>query len=58
VVSDIQGAEIGTADTTFSLRAERAGYGTGRFYTVTYTAVDGSDNQAEDSAEVTVPISR
>jgi hypothetical protein len=52
---DIQDADIGTADTAFRLRAERAGNEDGRVYSATYTATDGSGNEADDTAEVTVP---
>jgi pimeloyl-ACP methyl ester carboxylesterase len=52
---DIQGAGFGTDDWTFSLRADRAGKGPGRIYTVTYGATDASGNVAEDAtAEITV----
>jgi hypothetical protein len=54
-VDDIQNAAIGTPDLQFDLRAERAGNGDGRVYTATYTAVDGSGNDAQDSATVEVP---
>ena len=54
---DIQGALLGTADTAFSLRAERQGGGDGRVYTAVYTATDGSGNEAEASDEVIVPKS-
>jgi hypothetical protein len=54
-INDIQDAAIGTPDVSFSLRSERAGGGDGRVYTATYTASDGSGNDAEDSATVTVP---
>ena len=54
-VDDIQNAAIGTPDLQFDLRAERAGNGDGRVYTATYTAVDGSGNDAADSATVEVP---
>ncbi len=54
-VNDIQGEEIGTADFQFQLRAERAGGGGGRIYTVTYVATDSSGNQAAASAGVVVP---
>jgi hypothetical protein len=54
---DVQGAEFGTADFAFQLRAERAGNGTGRIYTVTYTVTDGSGNTASASATVTIPHS-
>jgi murein DD-endopeptidase MepM/ murein hydrolase activator NlpD len=37
------------------LRAERSGTGTGRVYTLTYKAVDDSENETVQSATVTVP---
>ena len=37
------------------LRAERSGAGSGRTYTLTYTATDASGNSAMESAPVTVP---
>ena len=55
--NDIQNADIGTPDLQFDLRAERAGNGDGRVYTATYTAVDGSGNDAQDSDIVEVPKS-
>lgn len=57
-IDDIQDADIGTADTEFSLRSERAGNGDGRVYSASYTATDGSGNEADDSADVTVPHNR
>lgn len=54
-VNDIQGADISTEDYFFSLRAERAGKGDGRVYTITYTATDACGNSASASATVTVP---
>ena len=54
-VSDIQGADIGTEDYEFQLRAERAGAGDGRVYTITYTVTDASGNEASASATVVVP---
>ena len=54
-VNDIQGAEIGTEDYEFQLRAERAGKGEGRVYTIDYTATDASGNSASASATVVVP---
>ena len=54
-VGDIQGADLGTADLGFRLRAERAGTGDGRTYTATYTATDASDNETVDSGVVNVP---
>ena len=55
--NDIQGADFGTADFSFFLRAERSGRGMGRIYTVTYTVTDGSGNSASASATVTIPKS-
>ncbi len=52
--SDIQ-ADLGTPATSFSLRAERLGNGTGRIYTITYTAIDNAGNQTVTSVTVTVP---
>ncbi|MCJ8012666.1 NPCBM/NEW2 domain-containing protein [Paenibacillus sp. KQZ6P-2] len=51
---DIQ-ANFGSEDTSFSLRAERSGEGTGRIYTITYTATDHAGNQTVATATVTVP---
>lgn len=51
---DIQGAEFGTFDTEFELRAERSGEGAGRTYTITYIATDLAGNKATQSATVTV----
>ncbi|NQX64230.1 OmpL47-type beta-barrel domain-containing protein [Paenibacillus qinlingensis] len=48
-------ANIGTTDTSFKLRAERLGSGSGRIYTVTYTITDQAGNQKNTSATVTVP---
>lgn len=53
--NDIQGAMFGTDDRTFSLVATRLGSGTGRVYTVTYTATDASGNSATANAQVVVP---
>ncbi len=55
---DIVDAELGAPDLTFSLRSERAGAGDGRVYTATYTATDGSENEAEASDTVEVPKSK
>ena len=54
-INDIQGVAAGTADLEFQLRAERMMMGDGRTYTATYTATDGSDNEATDSDQVEVP---
>lgn len=54
--NDIQSAAFNTPDLGFRVRAERAGMGSGRIYTVTYTATDGANNQTSASAEITVPL--
>jgi len=54
-IDDIQGAVTGTEDYEFKLRAERAGTGDGRVYTITYTVTDASGNSADESATVVVP---
>jgi hypothetical protein len=56
--NDIRDADFGTDDREFMLRAERAGGGDGRIYTITYRATDCDGNAAEDSAEVRVPHDR
>jgi hypothetical protein len=54
--NDIQGAQLGTDDRSFSLMATRAGNNlAGRVYTVTYSATDASGNKATASATVAVP---
>jgi hypothetical protein len=53
--NDIQGADYGTADTAFLLRAERAGVLRDRVYTITYTGSDSSGNTSTVSVTVTVP---
>lgn len=52
---DIEDADLGTADFDFSVRAERAGGGSGRIYTATYSATDASLNQSTAEATITVP---
>ncbi len=52
---DIQGADIGTPDTEFSLRAERMGGEDGRTYTVTYAAWDAEGNADTTSFAIRVP---
>ena len=54
-VNDIQEANLGEADAGFQLRAERGGDGPGRTYTMTYTAVDGSENTSQTRVFVVVP---
>lgn len=55
---DILGAEIGSADAGFQVRAERSGGGSGRVYTVVVTAVDEAGNSASGTSEVVVPHDR
>ncbi|MDQ0062999.1 hypothetical protein J2T14_005208 [Paenibacillus harenae] len=52
--SDIQGAEYGTSDFEFELRAERSGKGDGRIYTITYEAVDFAGNRTTANTTVLV----
>jgi hypothetical protein len=54
-VDDIQGADIGSDDRDFLLRAERAGNGDGRIYTTLYNATDASGNSTDGLAQVLVP---
>lgn len=51
---DWDGADLGTDDVDFRLRAERAGEGDGRVYTVLYRVSDDAGNEADASATVTV----
>jgi hypothetical protein len=55
-VNDIQGAELGTADFNFQLRAEADKSGPGRLYTVVYTATDSSGRQVVGSAGILAPV--
>jgi endo-alpha-N-acetylgalactosaminidase len=48
-------ANIGTAATSFRLRADRLGNGSGRIYTITYTVTDKAGNKTDTSVTVTVP---
>jgi hypothetical protein len=56
--NDIQGWDIGTADVAGLLRAERAGNGPGRTYTLTYQVSDQAGNTARCEAVVLVPHDR
>ncbi|MCP4594169.1 MAG: hypothetical protein GY842_25855, partial [bacterium] len=53
--NDIQDADLDTDDREVRLRAERAGDGPGRIYTLTYRATDHVGNSVEESVEVSVP---
>ncbi|HET7628616.1 MAG TPA: Ig-like domain repeat protein [Bacillales bacterium] len=53
--NDIQNADFGTNDTTFALRAERLGKGTGRIYKITYTVTDKAGNSTSVTQTVEVP---
>ncbi len=57
-INDIQGGEIGASDFDFLLRAERAEPGSGRAYTIVYSATDSARNRAFDSTTVVVPDRR
>lgn len=52
---DLLDADVGAQDTSFLLRAERAGPGDGRAYTLTYEARDASGNVARADVVVSVP---
>jgi hypothetical protein len=54
--NDIQEAEFGTADTKFKLRAERAGTGDGRTYTIVYTAYDSCNTTPNNITTMTVYV--
>ncbi|MBD0381865.1 LamG-like jellyroll fold domain-containing protein [Paenibacillus sedimenti] len=56
--NDIQNAEYGTLDQSFSLRAERSDKGTGRIYLITYTATDKAGNKTVTTVTLTVPHDR
>jgi hypothetical protein len=53
--SNVGGAEIGTADFSFQLRAVRAPSKQGAYYMVTYTATDSAGNQSSAKGIVRVP---
>jgi hypothetical protein len=56
----VEGASftLGTADVSGELRAERAGNGSDRVYTLTYTAYDVAGNTKTCDATITVPHDR
>lgn len=53
--SDVAGATLDTDDRQFQLRAERSGGGTGRSYTITYSAKDATGNTTTKATMVRVP---
>lgn len=53
--NDIQGAELGTLDVDFELRAERSAKGSGRTYIVCYEVTDASGNVTRACARLVVP---
>lgn len=55
---DVQGADFGTDDRSFLLRAERQGGSDGRVYVITYEAEDGSGNTTVAQTTVTVAHDR
>ncbi|HET6374324.1 MAG TPA: S8 family serine peptidase [Candidatus Polarisedimenticolia bacterium] len=55
-LGDIRGVEIGSADDTIELRAERDGRANGRLYTITYDAADASGNLSALSSVIRVPL--
>jgi hypothetical protein len=52
---NVSGAEIGTADFSFQLRAVRASSKQGAYYNVTYTATDSAGNHSSATRIVRVP---
>jgi len=52
---DIRGFDLGTADVSGQLRAERADAGKGRVYTLTYTGRDVAGNERTCTITVSVP---
>jgi probable HAF family extracellular repeat protein len=54
-VNDVQGFEVGAADTSGLLRAERSGRSAGRIYSLRYEGRDQAGNAATCEATVTVP---
>jgi len=53
--NDIQGVSAGTDDHDFDLRAERAGGGNGRVYTIVYRVVDAGGLETFATTRVVVP---
>jgi len=57
-IDDIQGASFGTADFEFQVRAEANLSGSGRTYTIVYTATDNLGHQSVATGHVFVPVKR
>jgi hypothetical protein len=55
---DIAGADLGTDDRSLDLRAERAGNGHGRTYTLVYSATDAAGLATDGTVQVKVPHSQ
>jgi hypothetical protein len=55
-VDDIQGVEPGTPDVELRLRSERSGLGSGRIYTILYTAFDACDTVPVNTTDATVQV--
>jgi hypothetical protein len=53
--NDVSGADFGSDDLDFALRAERSGPGSGRIYTILYRASDLAGNHSDAVTTVTVP---
>jgi hypothetical protein len=54
-VGDVQGADTGTSDDEFAVRAERSGGGPGRVYTIVYRVVDAVGLETVATASIRVP---
>ncbi len=54
-VGDVVGAALNTDDRSFQLRAERTGGGSGRTYTITYSAKDAAGNTTIKTVTAKVP---
>ena len=52
---DVQGADNGSDDRGFQVRAERSGTGSGRIYTVVYRVVDAGGLATDVTKEIRVP---
>jgi len=54
-VMDVVGANVGTDDRNFFVRARRQGSGQGRTYSLTYRALDATGNVTHRTITVLVP---